>query len=74
MLVDQEGNAVLSDFSLSKIMDPNVLFTHSNGPQSSLRWMAPEAHNLQAMSSRTDVYSWGMTALQILTGSELPVR
>lgn len=70
VLVNEEGSAVLSDFSLSKIMEPDSSFTMSNGLQADLRWMAPEAQSQQIMSSSTDVYAWAMTALEIVSGRE----
>lgn len=67
VLIALDGSAVLSDFSLSKMMDPGAMFTQSNGPSASLRWMSPEAHNAEFLSAQSDVYSWGMTTLQILS-------
>lgn len=67
VLVTLNGSAVLSDFSLSKVLDGGAMFTQSNGPSASLRWMSPEAHNQELMTAQSDVYSWGMTALQILS-------
>ncbi|KAG9020748.1 hypothetical protein FRB95_003572 [Tulasnella sp. JGI-2019a] len=42
--------------------------TQTNGPQSSIRWLAPEAQSYRTLTSATDVYSWGMTALEIASG------
>ncbi|KAG9009443.1 hypothetical protein FRB94_014270 [Tulasnella sp. JGI-2019a] len=56
VLVDNDGNAVLSDFTLSKFMEPDAMISQT-GSQSSLR-------------CHTDVYSWAMTALQIVSGHE----
>jgi len=67
VLIALNGSAVLSDFSLSKVMDAGAMFTQSNGPSASLRWMSPEAHNAEILTAQSDVYSWGMTALQILS-------
>ncbi|KAG8875732.1 hypothetical protein FRB97_004767 [Tulasnella sp. 331] len=69
VLVDDEKNAVLSDFSLTKTLDPNAVMTRTgSGP--SLRWSAPETISDQILSIQADVYSWGMTALEILSGLE----
>lgn len=67
VLIALDGSAVLSDFSLSKMMDPGAMYTQSNGPSASLRWMSPEAHNAETLTAQSDVYSWGMTTLQILS-------
>ncbi|KAG9029682.1 hypothetical protein FRB95_005023 [Tulasnella sp. JGI-2019a] len=69
VLVNDGGSAVLSDFSLSKSMEPDTMMSQT-GSQSSLRWWAPETQNHQTLSSHTDVYSWAMTALQIVSGHE----
>ncbi|KAG8875735.1 hypothetical protein FRB97_004770 [Tulasnella sp. 331] len=69
VLVDDKGNAVLSNFSLTKTLDPNTVMTRTgSGP--ALRWSAPETVNNQILSIQADVYSWAMTALEILSGLE----
>ncbi|KAG8845082.1 hypothetical protein FRB96_002730, partial [Tulasnella sp. 330] len=67
VLVDDAGHAVVSDFSLSKAMDPDALMSQT-GSQSALRWWAPETQTQQVLSVHTDVYSWAMTALEIISG------
>lgn len=42
VLVTLNGSAVLSDFSLSKVLEAGTMFTQSNGPPATLRWMSPE--------------------------------
>lgn len=70
VLIGQDHNTAISDFSLSKVLDNSATFTQSNGPSASLRWMSPEAHNAELMTSQSDIWSWGMTGLQILSGSK----
>ncbi|KAG8842589.1 hypothetical protein FRB96_005250 [Tulasnella sp. 330] len=67
VLVDDAGHAVVSDFSLSKAMDPDALMSQTRS-QSALRWWAPETQTHQILSVHTDVYSWGMTVLEIISG------
>ncbi|KAG8867050.1 hypothetical protein FRB98_004402, partial [Tulasnella sp. 332] len=67
VLVDHAGHTVVSDFSLSKAIDPDELMSQT-GSQSALRWWAPETQTRQILSVHTDVYSWGMTALEIISG------
>ncbi|KAG8865494.1 hypothetical protein FRB97_004693 [Tulasnella sp. 331] len=69
VLVDHAGHTVVSDFSLSKAMDPDELMSQT-GSQSALRWWAPETQTRQILSVHTDVYSWGMTALEIISGGK----
>ncbi|KAG8875737.1 hypothetical protein FRB97_004772 [Tulasnella sp. 331] len=67
VLVDDRGNAVLSDFSITKTLDPNTVMTRTSlGP--SLGWSAPETVGSQILSVQADVYSWAMTALEIFSG------
>ncbi|KAG8843707.1 hypothetical protein FRB96_003871 [Tulasnella sp. 330] len=69
VLVDDGGSAMLADFSLTKFIDPNMVMTRTGlGP--SLRWWAPETINEQILSTHADVYSWAMTALEIISGLE----
>ncbi|KAG8871562.1 hypothetical protein FRB97_008574, partial [Tulasnella sp. 331] len=69
VLINDDGNAVLADFSLTKFTDPNMVMTRTGlGP--SLRWWAPETINEQIVSTHADVYSWAMTALEIISGLE----
>ncbi|KAG8849398.1 hypothetical protein FRB96_000840 [Tulasnella sp. 330] len=69
VLVDDQGNAVLSDFSITKTPDQDAVMTRTgSGP--SLRWSAPETVNDQILSIQADVYSWAMTALEIVSGLE----
>lgn len=71
VLIDKSGSAVLSGFSLSKEMEPDASCTLSN-PSGAYRWMAPEAQSTTTMNPQTDVWSWGMTALEIISGRECP--
>ncbi|KAG8874251.1 hypothetical protein FRB98_008578 [Tulasnella sp. 332] len=69
VLVDDSGSAMLTDFSLTKFMDPSMVMTRTGlGP--SLRWWAPETINERILSTHADVYSWAMTALEIISGLE----
>ncbi|KAG8841379.1 hypothetical protein FRB96_007839 [Tulasnella sp. 330] len=69
VLVNDDGNAVVADFSLTKFTDPNMVMTRTGlGP--SIRWCAPETINEQILSTHADVYSWAMTALEIISGLE----
>ncbi|KAF8521126.1 kinase-like domain-containing protein, partial [Hysterangium stoloniferum] len=72
VLIDQDGNVKVSDLGLSS-KNWNIATTLSTGLElGSLRWMAPERHMGESAGKRTlesDIWSLGMTILEILTGS-----
>ncbi|KIO15408.1 hypothetical protein M407DRAFT_99550, partial [Tulasnella calospora MUT 4182] len=70
ILVQDNGSAVLSDFSLAKLAAPDAKDTQANPQINVFRYQAPEVILDQAISKASDVYSWAMTALEIITGSQ----
>ncbi|KAF8964088.1 ras guanine nucleotide exchange factor domain-containing protein [Flammula alnicola] len=73
VLISQDGTARLSDFGLSKILEDcgkGMTTSHSLNP----RWFAPELLQQTGPSStHSDVWSFGMICLEILSG-EIPFR
>ncbi|KAG8910427.1 hypothetical protein FRC01_006342 [Tulasnella sp. 417] len=69
ILVQDNGSAVLSDFSLAKLATPDAKNTQTNPQVNVFRYQAPEVILDQPISKASDVYSWAMTALEIITGS-----
>ncbi|KIO17849.1 hypothetical protein M407DRAFT_84561 [Tulasnella calospora MUT 4182] len=69
ILVQDDGHAVLSDFSLAKLAAPEAKNTEDNLQINFYRYQAPEVILEQAISEASDVYSWAMTALEIITGN-----
>ncbi|KIO26934.1 hypothetical protein M407DRAFT_73928 [Tulasnella calospora MUT 4182] len=69
ILVQDNGSAVLSDFSLAKIATPDAKNTQTNPQVNVFRYQAPEVILDQPISKASDVYSWAMTALEITTGN-----
>lgn len=70
VFVDDTGNACLTDISMAKVIFPSD-WSQANGTGSA-RWMAPELidpkDDGEGYPSQSDVYSFGMTVLEIITG------
>ncbi len=66
VLLDEEGNAYLSDFGIAKdISDPRKTRT---GPLGTPAYLSPEQIRGDAVSPRTDVYALGVMVFEGLTG------
>ncbi|KDQ55365.1 hypothetical protein JAAARDRAFT_133826 [Jaapia argillacea MUCL 33604] len=65
ILVSESGRPLLVDFGLRIVVHDSRF-----GTEFSHRWIAPESFNPQACTRRPaiDVYSFGMTILEVLTG------
>ncbi|KAG8748680.1 hypothetical protein FRC10_000071 [Ceratobasidium sp. 414] len=75
VLVSASGEALLADFGLSKILaeeEGAEVASTSLANAGSSRWMAPELFegdaNLCTVSTASDVWSFGMLCLEVLTG------
>lgn len=62
VLLDKNGNACVSDFGLTLLMNPSVAAARLLG------YRAPEHNDNKKISQRADVYSFGVLLLEILTG------
>ncbi|KAN0084345.1 Protein kinase-like domain containing protein [Tylopilus felleus] len=76
VLVRADGRAYIADFGLSTLLTtvggPSMATSRQNG--GTVRWMAPELLDPQhsypsALTTRSDVYSFGSIMLQTLTGN-----
>jgi serine/threonine protein kinase len=67
ILLDDHLQAKISDFGLSKLLSPEQsgLFTTMRGTRG---YLAPEWLTNSAISERTDVYSFGMVLLELVSG------
>jgi len=71
VLVNDEHEAHIADFGLSRILGESGFTTKSVG--GTYRWMAPEllaprGESIPQVSVASDVWAFGMTVLEILTG------
>lgn len=76
ILIQEHGHAVISDFALSRLIgklpyggqDSPYYHPDSFLSPLNIRYQAPEISNNQPMTTASDLYSWAMTALEILSG------
>lgn len=72
VLIDDEGNACLCDFGLSRILQSTGFTTKSIA--GTCRWMAieltiPDDDVVVELTEATDVWAFGMTALEVSSSS-----
>ncbi|XP_040365024.1 G-type lectin S-receptor-like serine/threonine-protein kinase At5g35370 isoform X3 [Rosa chinensis] len=73
ILLQDHFQAKLSDFGLSKLLSPeqSSLFTTMRGTRG---YLAPEWLTNSAISEKTDVYSFGMVLLELVSGRKNTLR
>jgi len=70
VFISDEGNPLLADFSLSKVLESvkGIECTNSKGISSYYRWCAPEFIRSNTFTKESDIFAFGMTTLEIITG------
>ena len=64
ILISDSGDAVLCDFGLSRILGAEGLTTENT--ECSTRWTARERLEDQLWTCKSDIWSFGMTVLEVL--------
>lgn len=73
VLLDEEGNAHLTDFGLVKILSLASPLTESGNTMGTPAYMAPEQWQGQEIDGRADGYALGIMVFEMLTGN-LPFK
>jgi len=68
VLLDEQGNAILTDFGIAKIASVHTELTHKGSSLGTPEYMAPEQWRGDPMDGRTDNYALGIIAFEMLTG------
>ncbi len=72
ILIDKEGNAVISDFGLAKSLDAGAArMTHTGEVLGTPRYMSPEQVQGHQADRRSDLYALGLIFYEMATG-EVP--
>lgn len=71
ILLDKDYNAKVGDFGLTKLTDPEgMLLTNTSKQGGTYGYLAPEYAQFGHMSSKADVYAFGVVLFQIVSGKE----
>jgi serine/threonine protein kinase len=68
VLFSDDGNAVLTDFGLAKVLHSSTLLSQSSTITGTPSYMAPEQWRGQGVDARTDVYALGIIVYEMVTG------
>lgn len=72
VMLDEDGNAFLTDFGIAKVMSGGTTITMATSAGTILgtpAYMAPEQWKSQPVDARTDIYALGIMLYEMLTGS-----
>ncbi|KAL6658635.1 hypothetical protein ACP70R_004221 [Stipagrostis hirtigluma subsp. patula] len=68
ILLDNDMNPKISDFGLAKIFSPDAIQGNTNRVVGTYGYMSPEYASDGVFSVKTDVYSFGVLLLEIISG------
>ncbi len=69
IMFDQDGNAILTDFGIAKIIGDELALTQTGMSMGTPLYMAPEQWQGKPVDARTDTYALGIILYEMLTGS-----
>lgn len=70
VLLDEQGNAILTDFGIAKLLQPDATaLTQTGMVMGTPTYMAPEVWQGLTVDARADVYSLGIMLYEMLTGT-----
>ena len=68
IMLDDEGNAIVTDFGIAKVAE-SPQFTMTGGTIGTPAYMSPEQCNATGITGASDQYSLGIVAYELLTGA-----
>jgi serine/threonine protein kinase len=68
ILLDENGNAYLTDFGIAKDLDSNIHVTQADMVVGSPAYLSPEQVKTEAVTPQSDIYSLGIVLYEMLVG------
>ena len=68
LLFDEAGNVLLSDFGLAMLVNQTSAMTQTGLTLGTPAYMSPEQWTHNSVDSRADIYAFGVTLYQMITG------
>ncbi len=68
ILLDEDGNAYLTDFGIAKDLNLPGSHTQPDAIMGSLDYISPEQARSEPITARTDIYSLGVTLYEVISG------
>jgi serine/threonine protein kinase len=68
ILLDERGNAYLTDFGIAKQLDSSDHITGTDAIVGTLAYLAPEQIQNETLSAQTDIYALGIMLYELLAG------
>jgi serine/threonine protein kinase/tetratricopeptide (TPR) repeat protein len=68
VLLDQNGNAILTDFGLAKMVSRQTRATETGSVMGTSDYMSPEQWKGEPATAQSDVYALGVMVFEMLTG------
>jgi len=68
VLIDEQGNCLLTDFGISKMVGGTAKFTQTGAIIGTPEYMSPEQILGEDLDGRSDIYSLGVVLYQLATG------
>jgi serine/threonine protein kinase len=68
ILIDAQGNCLLTDFGIAKILESTTVLTRTGGTVGTPTYMSPEQIRGEKVDGRSDLYSLGIILYEMTTG------
>lgn len=68
ILIDEDGNSLLTDFGIAKMVEGTIQFTQTGAILGTPAYMSPDQIKGETLDGRSDIYSLGVVMYEMATG------